>query len=211
MEKEHLLNLELAHYIGTNNRYDIPSLKGVTDTDIIDVDNWIGFNYCKTSTKNKDKTGVHFYLDDYQFERVWNFPNRYAKLLSQYKCVITPDFSMYVDMPLALQIYNHYRRCWLQRYWQDNGINVIPDISWSDERSFDWCFDGQPKNSIVSVSNVGCMQNPEVRERFLKGYNLMMDRLQPKLVLLFAYSMKDMILADNVRYVAWSMDKTTQA
>ena len=30
----------------------------------------ISFNYAKTY-KNKD-VGIHFYIDDYQFERVWN-------------------------------------------------------------------------------------------------------------------------------------------
>ena len=39
----------------------------------------VGFNYALTS-KEFDKA-VHFYLDDYQFERVWRSPERYIKIL----------------------------------------------------------------------------------------------------------------------------------
>ena len=37
---------------------------------------FIGFNYCRTC-KDKEGKGVHFFLDDYQFNRIWNQPNKY--------------------------------------------------------------------------------------------------------------------------------------
>lgn len=37
---------------------------------------WIGFNYAASTARRAGK-GVHFFLDDYQFERVWNNPDRY--------------------------------------------------------------------------------------------------------------------------------------
>lgn len=96
-----------------------------------------------------------------------------------------------MDFPKAVQIYNHYRKHWLAAYWQENGINVIPTICWSDEESFDWCFDGEPRNSIVAVSNVGCMKNKQARENFMKGYNKMLEVLTPTKVLMFAQKMDD--------------------
>lgn len=46
---------------------------------------------------------VHFYEDDSAFERIWNKPNMYLSILKRFVGVITPDFSLYRDMPLVMQ------------------------------------------------------------------------------------------------------------
>ena len=112
-------------------------------------------------------------------------PDYYLPLLMQYEYVMTPDFSLYRDFPLALQIYNHYRKHWLGAYLQENGIKVIPTISWSDERSFEWCFDGEPFQGVVTVSAIGTQKNKDSRTMFLKGYFEMIQRLQPETILFY--------------------------
>lgn len=110
--------------------YDIPKMKRVTECEI---ENWIGFNYARSCDKEERRDhGVHFYLDDYQFVRTWSDPDRYIKMLADFAVVSSPDFSMYTNFPRAIQIYNCYRAYWLGRYWQDHGINVIPNVMWSD-------------------------------------------------------------------------------
>ena len=52
---------------------------------------------------------VHFYEDDVGFERLWNQPNKYMPILKKYAGVISPDFSVYRDMPLVMQQWNIYR------------------------------------------------------------------------------------------------------
>jgi hypothetical protein len=130
---------------------------------------WIGFNYAANTTKRAGK-GVHFFLDDYQFERVWNNPDRYIEVLRDYEYVLSPDFSMYIDFPKAMQIYNHYRKHWCAAYMQMNGLRVIPTIAWSDESSFEWCFDGEPVGSVVAVSSVGTQNSKAKKAAFLRGY-----------------------------------------
>ena len=78
---------------------------------------FIGFNYAKNA-KNAYGKAVHFFLDDYQFNRVWTNPDRYIPMLQKFKYVLTPDFSLYTDFPKPLRIYNHYRKHWLGAYWQ---------------------------------------------------------------------------------------------
>lgn len=129
--------------------------------------------------------GVMFYLDDYRFSAVWNQPQRYIAMLKRFGAVMSPDFSMYTNTPLALQIYNHYRRMWCGAYWQSQEITVIPCICWSDERSFNFCFDGQPCKSIVSVSTVGTQRYAESKMKFQNGYEKMMEILMPKKVLVY--------------------------
>ena len=45
-----------------------------------------------------------FFLKDYQFSRLWTSPDIYTDMLRKFRFVCTPDFSMFTDFPLALQI-----------------------------------------------------------------------------------------------------------
>ena len=118
------LNCE-KHIFDGIGEFDSPVIEPF-DMDIENVP-LIGFNYAKTD-KEPEKKIVHFYLDDYQFERVWNNPDIYLSVLQRFKAVLTPDFSMYTDFPKAVSIFNHYRKQWCGAYWQENDINVIPSI-----------------------------------------------------------------------------------
>lgn len=198
-------NLMSAAYPG-EGKYGIPKIEPVYE---LEVNKWLGFNYVKSySTKKDENTGVHFFLDDYQFERVWNTPDKYLKYLSRYDCVLSPDFSLYTNFPKAVQIYNHYRKHWLAAYWRENGITVIPTIAWSDSESFEWCFDGEPINSIVAVSNVGCVKNKEARKRFDEGYKEMLTRLHPKLILFYCTTFGG--YEGNVRYIRHKQEYTEE-
>lgn len=162
-------------------KYGIPEL---TPTDHVDVDNWISFNFAKTC-EEPEIHAVHFFVDDYQFLRLWTAPDTYLTRLAKFQAVCTPDFSTYTDFPPAIQIYNHYRKHWLGAYWQMHGITVIPTISWSDADSFGWCFDGEPVGSVVAVSSVGTQNNPRTKELFLNGYNEMLSRLEPSEIIMY--------------------------
>ena len=98
---------------------------------------------------------------------------------------MSPDFSMFTVNPKALQIYQHFRKHFIGAYWQANGLTVIPTINWSDEKSFEWCFDGEPRNSIVAISTGGSMNSKANKEGFYKGYEEMKKQLQPKKILCY--------------------------
>lgn len=176
------LNCEKRIFEGVGT-FDFPSLEPVE----VDLENpqVIGFNYAIGEKHPGDKI-VHFYLDDYQFERVWNDAPGYLPILARFKAVMAPDFSMYTDFPKAVQIFNHYRKMWCAAYWQENDIKVIPTICWSTPDSFDWCFDGIPKHSLVCISTVGGFGNHEDnKEAWLEGYEKCLEVLDPSEILLF--------------------------
>lgn len=151
---------------------------------------FIGFNFAK-SCKDPENKAVHFFVDDYQFSRLWTNPDAYIDVLKRFRFVFSPDFSMYTDFPKAAQIWNHYRKHWLGAYWQSNGITVIPTISWSDESSFDWCFDGEPYGGPVAVSSVGTQADKRTAGLFFKGYNEMIKRLNPSVVYFYGLVPKE--------------------
>lgn len=160
--------------------YNTPVLKSA----VYEVDNWISFNFAR-GCEEPEKHGIHFFIDDYQFMRLWKNPDAYLEMLKQFQAVCTPDFSTYTDFPKAIQLYNHYRKHWLGAYWQEHGIKVIPTISWSDEASFDWCFDGEPVGGAVAVSSVGTQGNKRSARLFEVGYNEMKERLRPARIVLY--------------------------
>lgn len=173
-------NLERRIFNGIG-KYGIPQLK---PTQVDDWCEFIGFNYAAQCKYRQDK-GIHFFLDDYQFNRLWTSIDRYVPILSQFKYVMTPDFSMYTDFPKAIQIYNHYRKHWSGAYLQEAGVHVIPTITWSTPDSYEWCFDGEPTGSTVAISSVGCMNNSMCKELFLEGYREMIKRLCPNKIIFY--------------------------
>lgn len=177
----------------TNDTYNLDIIDeeqsiGYYEMPIINNDNYIpekliGFNYAKTS-QNK-QTGIHFYLDDYQFERVWNKPEEYVELLKQYECILSPDFSLYTDMPLPMKIWNIYRSRLIGQYYQNKGIKVIPTISWAEEKTFDFCFEGIPQGSVVSISTIGVKRNTEAFEIWKRGVDELIKRIKPSTILIY--------------------------
>lgn len=186
-------------------KYDIPIIAPCVESN---AQQFISFNYAKTDKSTKHK-GVHFFLDDYQFVRLWDQPNKYIQLLSKFDSVCSPDFSLYADYPLALQIYNHYRKMYLTAYYQMNGINMIPTVCWSDELSFDFCFDGMPQNSIVALSNTGCIKGDYQKELFKNGYYEMIDRLNPTKILFFGKLPDYLENDDLIQVIGNSHDRFT--
>lgn len=95
---------------------------------------------------------VHFYIDDYQFERIWNQPKKYISLLSKFKGIIMPDFSIYYDMPIHMKRWNIYRNKFIAAYMQKQGINVIPNIQIMDVDLWNDAISGIETNGVIAVN-----------------------------------------------------------
>lgn len=176
------LNCEKRMYPGVGY-YEFPMMEPV-DIDVRGVE-LVGFNYAIRCKHPEDKI-CHFYIDDYQFERVWNDPDRYIPILSRFKAVLAPDFSIYDDFPMAVNMFNHYRKQWCAAYWQEHGIQVIPTICYGGPETYGWCFEGTPKHSLVSISTVGGFGNHnDNKAGWLEGYFKCLEVLEPSEILLF--------------------------
>ncbi len=164
----------------TKDFWQMPVIK---DDRVIPVD-LIGFNYARTS-KQKEDVGVHFYLDDYQFERVWKNPERYIDILWEYDCILSPDFSLYMDMPMPMKIWNTYRNRFLGAFYQSKGIKVIPTVSWAEPETYEFCFNGIPEGSTVSISTVGVKRDNEALKVWKDGTTEMIRKIKPKKIILY--------------------------
>lgn len=143
----------------------------------------IGFNYAKSSEEKN--CGIHFYVDDYQFERIWNSPDKYIEVLMDYDCILSPDFSLYMDMPMPMKIWNIYRSRFIGAYYQSKGLRVIPTISWAEKETFSFCFKGIPKGSIVSISTIGVKQDKDALQIWKDGVTEMIKQIEPSCILVY--------------------------
>lgn len=145
------------------------------------------FNYFRSirGAEARSRYLLHFFVDDYQFKRVWERPDYYLPGLKEYKYVVMPDFSTYIDLPLPIQLYNYYRNHWLAAYWGMNGVRIIPQIMYGLPFTYDFCFDGMPIGGVQVVSSYGLNKDKEAIENWVQGFNEAIKRLQPELVLLY--------------------------
>ena len=134
---------------------------------------------------------VHFYEDDVAFERLWNKPNTYLPILKKFKGVITPDFSVYRDMPLVMQQWNIYRSRAIGFWLQQNGILVIPNIRFGDERTFDLSCAGINKNGVIAVGSHGCIRLLTERKYFKQGLKYISETLTPVTIVVYGTAPDD--------------------
>ena len=138
---------------------------------------------------------VNWNLDDYKFDRVhgiWHNCKFVLKVLRHFDGAITPDFSTYQDFPEAIKIYATYRMrtygYWLGR----EGIEVINNVRWGTPETFDYCFVGIPKNSIVAIGTVGGGPRKLIdRDRFETGLFKMVEVLKPHTILIYGSARGD--------------------
>lgn len=150
----------------------------------------ISYTDIKTNDNDENKQkGVHFYIDDYRMEGLYYNPEKSLHRLSQYKFLISPDYSLYADMPKTLQLFNVFRSRWCGAYWQSQGLTVIPNVSWGDASSFEYCFDGIEEGSIVAVGMIGCKRN---KLAFMRGYDEMLKRIKPSAIICFGSPFPEM-------------------
>ncbi len=178
--KQELVRNEFLYYDKCDGKYEFPLIKK-QDIDIDKISFLSYVNAKKNDNENKEKT-IHFFTYDWKFEKVYKDANEEFEKLSQYYCLLSPDFSVFTNMPLALQIESVFKNRWCGAYWQSKGLKVIPTVSWGEEKSFDFCFDGIEEGAIVAVCTY---YRENCEEEFMLGYNEMLRKIKPSVVICY--------------------------
>ncbi|MBR6778590.1 MAG: DUF4417 domain-containing protein [Clostridia bacterium] len=171
----------------TTGKYGMPIIKK-QDIDLDKIDLW---NFTKTKLNdedNKHKT-IHFFTYDWYFDSVYDKPEVAMEKLDQYYALLTPEFSLYWDMPKALQIFSTFKNRWCGAFWQKQGKIVIPTIAWGSETSFEFCFDGIEEGSVVTVSTYS---REDCKDEFMLGYNKMLEVIKPSAIICYGTPFPEM-------------------
>lgn len=146
--------------------------------------------FSKTKHSKDNEAWVHFYEDDANFECFWNRPSAYLARLRRFAGVITPDFSLYRDMPLVMQNWNIYRSRALGTWLQEKSIPVIPNVRWGDERTFSSSCAGISEHTTIAVGSHGCMKCALDRHFFVRGLEYAIAALKPKVIIVYGTAPK---------------------
>jgi len=130
---------------------------------------------------------VHFYIHDKKFSTVLSSTRKYLPLLQKFDGVISPDVSLITSHSRSVQQMGTYFNRAIGFYLQKHGIPVIPNIRWSDERSYEFCFLGVSKHSTVAISTHGCMKRKGCKDFFRAGLHKMINALEPNDVIVHGY------------------------
>ncbi len=156
----------------------------------------------RNKATSPSETFIIFYEHDDNFADVIRNPDKYIVDFARFAGIISPDNSLYRDMPLVCQICNIYRNRLIGSYFQHHGITVIGNCRWGDNRTYSRCvfnepvsFVGLPTDNIVSIGTYGCIQSKKDKEQFRTGLLAMIEYLNPKIVIVYG-AMPDSVFSD---------------
>lgn len=148
---------------------------------------------------------VCFYENDVNFREILTNTEEYVEELRQFPGIISPDCSLYIDAPLCVQIADIYLNRAVGYYLQRQGLYVVPNVRWGDERTYKEqylgervAFQGVARHSIVSIGTYGQIKKAESKCYFREGLAAMLDTLEPEVVLVYG-PMPDLIF-DGLRH-----------
>lgn len=160
-----------------DGKYGFPMLKEFNASSERTVD----IKRSKKLVQVKD-LNLNFFVHDYILNPIWNNPDKYIDHLKCFGSVCGFDFTIDVNSPLALQIYNKYRNHVLSWYFANNGVKVIPKVDLLPGCS-DWIYDGLPHNSILCCSTHGRAYCNAAKKEFAECFAEMEKFLHPHRVI----------------------------
>lgn len=201
--------VETAFFDG---KFEIPHIEAPSEIKI--PSGMVPFSLRERSQEKSDF--VCFYEHDVNFREILTNTEDFVEELKQYPGIISPDCSLYIDAPLCVQIADIYLNRAVGYYLAQQGIYVVPNIRWGDERTYtsDFlgekvAFQGVDKHSIVSVGTYGQIRTAESKRYFREGLVEMLNELEPEAVLVYG-SMPKVIFGDLlsktrfVQYPDWT-------
>lgn len=155
--------------------YDIPRI----ESSQLLPGSLVAFSEAMAMSSVDARAWVHFYEDDYRFRRLWNRPERYLDKLSQFAGVISPDFSLYRNLPVARKIEHTYRNQLLGAWLQAQGVNVIANVRLSGRASVPYALAGVPRESSIAIGLHGCIKDRANRAQVVEEIRLICDLQEP--------------------------------
>lgn len=110
----------------TDNPLEIPTLRLDVQPDFCTIP-FVCFGEQKRTYDMKGQGTLHFYTDDYRFSAVYEHPEKI--LMHNPGSVVEPNWSCFIETPIAFGMQNVYRKRWVARMLQEKGIGVFVDLN----------------------------------------------------------------------------------
>ena len=198
-ELKSLLNLnylDLTNKTHKVGKYDLPSVKcpAIYDIDYIALYKELR-NYQKTP-----KTVISFYQFDKEFDginglsnAIWYNDKRrlefFKRRFSNCRYFIAPDYSQCGDIENAENIHRIFRARVISLWLTLNlGAIVIPNITYSNKKSFEYMLDGLEECQTVAFSTKGIMKKSSEKDLLIAAIAKTVDTLNLKSIIVYTVS-----------------------
>ena len=161
--------------------FEMPVIRG---TDKI-PERLVRFSDSKSRKRNDPSAWVAPYEHDIKLRPMWRNAFKYMDRLLEHPGIISWDFSMYLNMPFALQYWNCFRGRLIGSLYEHCGGICIPNIRPSDHRSFAYAFDGLPTEATVAMGTTGALDTPQSKMIFATYVDETVKRLRPKNIIVY--------------------------
>lgn len=156
------------------------------------------------SVLNKNNTIIDFFDNDDVLKRFINNPLKYVPIFDGFLAVATPDYSIYQNSNGIKILCNIFDSRWAGAFWQSRGLNIIPTVSWAKDNTYDICFSGIEKNSIVMISTLGVLKNHDTFQKFINGFLELKKRIDPSLIIVVGKLLEGM----EGEFLVYSLEDT---
>jgi hypothetical protein len=86
-------------------------------------------------------------------------------------------------MDYVTRLYHCYWNKVFTAYYQLQGVNIYPNVTWSLPDSYEYSVAGLPQNSVIAINSMGVPKCHFSKALWLKGYYYVVEKLEPILIL----------------------------
>lgn len=206
-----LLNLNYLDFTNTTNKvgkYDMP---GIICPEISNID-YIALYKEKKDYHKTENTAIAFYQYDNEFDGIKGLSNaiRYNDIkrlnffkerFKNCKYFISPDYSQCGDIENAENIHRIFMARVVSIWITLNiGALVIPNITYSTKKSFEYMLDGLEECQTVAFSTKGTMKKAEEKDLLIAAIKKTVDTLNLKSIIVYSVSIDEETILDLFSY-----------
>ncbi len=123
----------------------------------------------------------HCFVDDWRLEHLWRRQGQGLAKAILNGVMTAPDFTIEKDFPVPFAKYQVWRSGLLAKYWQNNGVVVVPVLQWGNEDQAWLC------TKIIREGSVVAVRGPQkgTEDKWIVAARRIEELLKPELVLHF--------------------------
>jgi len=135
-----------------------------------------------------------FYVYDHKFAQLYAEVAPFTEILlaQGWQALVTPNFSLWPEMVLVEQLWQLYRSRWVGRFWQEAGLQVIPDVEWNCVNFLDYTLLGIPPGlPCLSLQLQSAVANSTEWQARFEAIEVVVARLAPQQLLIYGGTRAD--------------------
>ena len=186
-KKKH--NLYIIDLINTTYKMGEKELLHVASPENVEID-FLALYSRKNEYSKTKKTCVCFYEDDWKFDNKNGFWDaiyhkdkktlrKLKERLTNVDILIAPDYSVFNEFSDSFNVVN-IQRSRIVLLWLVEECNkiVIPNITFTDEKSLKYFYNGLEDCSVVAISTKGTLKNNEIKKLFKQAIDILVNKLK---------------------------------